>query len=592
MAEAGGCVLQVGGDAIVRRCVVLPPAADITVTLTRTIDDAQDFDAGYAVRAHTDDEHAEALLAYSTAGELTAAQIIAQHYQDLAEGMLYSKVSNPLGAIVGGYYLLRSRALERMHDWPRNLADLYPRLPDAAIIRIGQLLQSQTPDQSELRSRIHQAVHAGLPSYTDGLRWLYRATDLLLPLERNDEELQAIHRWLRPYADAADWDAILTCFRGNPAQPTVKPYTGLPQNGWAAEGIVPLSGSPQNQGQADHSAPVRKEERSIPLGKYGVLAARVVDRRREGTVDAPHYQIHLRDSQGTDYRAAINVLSYTPPSELLYIADDDFRHPLTALLPPPSSGWTSLPSQPGTASLDFIRGNLFDPAQMRILPPELPGSDNELVALLDHYVQHAIKNQAAVYLFGRRFGPAANEPDRVFGFMPGNGVHDIHMNQGNSGSFRNESGVYQDGGLLIHMPTESRWVAIFLAFLSQTWHTDDITGRSATGGEPVRIFAALVNAVGPASEAESITLFNASETPVDLTGWHLADQQSRLLRLPSEPLAAGATITVPATGAFELGNRGGAITLLDPSGVKVDGVSYTSHQAPTDGGIIAFTAPS
>jgi len=43
-------------------------------------------------------------------------------------------------------------------------------------------------------------------------------------------------------------------------------------------------------------------------------------------------------------------------------------------------------------------------------------------------------------------------------------VHDIHMNQGNSGAFGRDDGVWQDGGLLMHFPGESRWVAVFLAF--------------------------------------------------------------------------------------------------------------------------------
>ena len=42
--------------------------------------------------------------------------------------------------------------------------------------------------------------------------------------------------------------------------------------------------------------------------------------------------------------------------------------------------------------------------------------------------------------------------DRYFGFLPGNGVHDIHMNQGNAGRFIEQDGVWQDGSLLFHYP--------------------------------------------------------------------------------------------------------------------------------------------
>ncbi|MFJ2777250.1 MULTISPECIES: DUF2278 family protein [unclassified Kitasatospora] len=223
----------------------------------------------------------------------------------------------------------------------------------------------------------------------------------------------------------------------------------------------------------------------MPIKNYGVLAATAVDRRREGATDTPHYQIHLRDAHGTHYRAAVNVQSQQSPSDLLYIAVDDFRHPVTALLPAAGSGWTGLPPKPGTAALDFVRGGLFDPAGLRVLPPDRPGADNDLADLLDRHVQRAIHDPAAaVYLFGQRFGPEPGVPDKVFGFLPGNGVHDIHLNQGNSGRFRSDDGVYQDGGLLIHLPAENRWVAVFLAFQSQAWRTDDTTGHALPATVP------------------------------------------------------------------------------------------------------------
>ncbi|WP_395296814.1 DUF2278 family protein [Kitasatospora hibisci] len=338
----------------------------------------------------------------------------------------------------------------------------------------------------------------------------------------------------------------------------------------------------------------------MPLKNYGVLAATAVDRRREGATDTPHYQIHLRDAHGTDYRAAVNVQSQQAPSDLLYVVVDDFRHPLTAQLPDAGSGWTDLDSKPGTASLDFIRGNLFDPAALRTLPPDLPGADNDLADLLDHYVQRAVADPAAaVYLIGQRFGPEPTVPDKVFGFLPGNGVHDIHMNQGNSGRFRSDDGVFQDGGLLIHLPADDRWVAVFLAFQSQAWHTDDVTGHALPGTPPrptdptgqeavLRIVAAVVNPVGPAPEDETVTLLNTSAAPVDLTGWHLADRAKHRLALPAGPLAAGATLVVHGGNGFQLGNHGGSITLLDPSGLKVHGVAYTARQAAAEGRTITF----
>ncbi|MDC0767964.1 DUF2278 family protein [Streptomyces sp. HD] len=336
----------------------------------------------------------------------------------------------------------------------------------------------------------------------------------------------------------------------------------------------------------------------MPLKTYGVLVGRAVDTRREGAHDTPHYQIHLTDDQGTHYRAAVNVQSQQKPAELLYFVSEDFRHPITDRLAGLQSGWNTLPSGPGGPNLDFVRGNLFDPALMRKLPPDLEGPDNDLADLLDHSVRRAVADsEARVYLFGERWGPEPKVKDKVFGFLPGNGVHDIHMNQGNSGRFRDSDGVWQDGGMLVHFPAQSRWVGVFLAFQSQSWKTDDVTGhpiddvdgsRPVPGTRPVRIVAALVNPRGPAPEAETVTLVNASPDPVDLTGWQIQDRLGQRSAVTPGPLTAGACLTVRLNGGAQLGNHGGEISLLDAKRLKVDGVSYTAEQAGREGWSVVF----
>ena len=158
----------------------------------------------------------------------------------------------------------------------------------------------------------------------------------------------------------------------------------------------------------------------MPLDRYGVLIARAVERRREGAADTPHFQIHAVDADGGHHRMAVNVQSQQSPSELLYLLDDDLRHPVTSALGGLPPVWNALPSQPG-GSLDFIRANLFDPAEMRPLPPDVPGPDNDLADLLDHFIARAIADPAApLYAFGQRWGPEP-QPDKVFGFSPATG---------------------------------------------------------------------------------------------------------------------------------------------------------------------------
>jgi uncharacterized protein YukJ len=341
----------------------------------------------------------------------------------------------------------------------------------------------------------------------------------------------------------------------------------------------------------------------MALSGYGVLAARVLEGRSERDADTPHYQIRA-SGQGIEFRVAVNVLSQQAPSELLFVADEAFQHPLLQSLPSLPDGFTALPSQPGGLALDFIRGNLFDRQAMRPVPSTAPGPDNDLADKIDHFVSRAAADpDARLYAFGQRWGPEADTPDKVFGFSPGNGVHDIHMNQGNAGRFVEDDGVWQDGGLLLHYPGHDQWVGIFLAFQSQVWHTDDTTGHTDPGvpnpgpapqpapGEPdhvVRIVGALVNPVGPAPETETVTLLNASPTEVDLGGWFVLDRLKQRMVLAPQVLPAGDTTRIQLQPPVQLGNRGGLISLLDPAGLKVDGVAYTENQTDTEGWTIVF----
>ena len=330
----------------------------------------------------------------------------------------------------------------------------------------------------------------------------------------------------------------------------------------------------------------------MPLPSYGVLAGSVTGQRAEGGTDSPHYQIRVRGGEA-DFRVAVNVLSQEQPAELLYVADENFRHPVTQSLPGLPVGFSPLASQPGGMALDYIRANLFDRQQMRPEPASVPGPDNDLADKLDHFVRRAAADPAArLYAFGQRWGPEAGTADKIFGFLPGNGVHDVHMNQGNSGRFRHDDGIWQDGGLLLHYPAQDQWVGVFLAFQSQAWHTDDHSGHAA-GELPetdhlLRIVAALVNPPGPAPEAETVTLLNASPHQVDLAGWSILDSGKHQMTLGAGSLAPGDSVRVPVAAPVQLGNHGGLITLLSPDGLKADGVAYTPDQAAAEGWSIVF----
>ncbi|HEU0253338.1 MAG TPA: DUF2278 family protein [Pyrinomonadaceae bacterium] len=347
----------------------------------------------------------------------------------------------------------------------------------------------------------------------------------------------------------------------------------------------------------------------MPLKNYGILKGKAIEVRL-GAGQSPHYQVYIVDDT-TDYRIAINVQSKLAPSELEYLIDDHFTHPLTALLEEMPLGFTHVASKPGSNALDFIRGNLFDRTKMRPLPFNVPGLDNDLNEKIDGVMQRALADEdAEVYAFGERWGPEKNKKDKYFGFLPGNGIHDIHMNQGNVGSFVGDDGVWQDGGVIVHFPTQGQWVAIFLKFQSQAWHTDDKTGHTIgepvpqlppgvptpspipplpTTGDPqglVHIVAALVNSI-ESPEIEVVTLVNASPREIDLKDWTLMDGKKNRQKLAGK-LKPGEARAVRVEKPVALSNKGGLITILNEDGLKVDGVSYTKAQASNPGWTLVF----
>ncbi|MDH5564444.1 MAG: DUF2278 family protein [Nitrospirota bacterium] len=344
----------------------------------------------------------------------------------------------------------------------------------------------------------------------------------------------------------------------------------------------------------------------MPLKKYGVLKGKAMNSRM-GAGRSPHYQVHLISGE-SEFRVAINVKSQLHPSELLYLVDENFHHPLTFNLGDLDGGFTALPSKPGGQALDFIRGNLFDRQLMRALPYNVPGPDNDLNEKIDAFVQRAIDDeQSTIYAFGERWGPEPHERDKYFGFLPGNGIHDIHMNQGNVDQYVKDDGVWQDGGMLIHFPAiidtggntrfPEQWVGIFLAFQSQAWHTDDQTGHRIPEAPPnetegaghLRIVAALVNPQKNDVGKECVTLLNTTPSPIDLSGWSIADKNKRQSTLEPTTLDPGACHIERLTGkGAQLSNKGGIITLLDPQGLKVDGVSYTQEDANRQGWTLVF----
>jgi uncharacterized protein YukJ len=358
----------------------------------------------------------------------------------------------------------------------------------------------------------------------------------------------------------------------------------------------------------------------MPIRNYGVLKGRIVECRQERDDFSPHYHILVR-AEGVSYRASINVQSGDRRRpDLLFTVDDDVRHPLMQRLAMLDDGFHPGGHGPDGLCVDYTRSGLVRADQMRSLPHDVPGHDNDLNEKLDALIRHAIDDpDVEICVFGGRWGPES-EADQVFRFSPGNGIHEVHMNQGTPRQDRHahDNGVWQDGAVFLNLKDERRWAGIYLAFQVQGWRTDDRTGdpsgaphraearppqRPAARRAPdagrtrphlpprrvdgVRIVAAEINPAGDDRGRETVTLYNGGPAAVALDGWMLETGEGARHRLAGRiPPDAEVVVRLPAEVA--LANRGGGILLLDPAGSPVHRVAYTRDHARDEGRTMRF----
>jgi len=216
----------------------------------------------------------------------------------------------------------------------------------------------------------------------------------------------------------------------------------------------------------------------MPISNYSVLvgdpvAGKVV------TGSSTHYQITMQ-ANGGPFTVAVNIQS-VDGSEVLYTIEEQFTPPDEAGLLALPTGMTALQSQPDGLALDFVRSTIdgqpmVTREQMTLLPQLRSAGLSEDERMMSRARSSALQN-AVVTLLNMTiadkdgtmyaFGSAYADSGQV------DGIHDIHMNQGNPlNNHGSDNGIWQDGALLIHLPSKGTWTAVFIAFQTESWTTD------------------------------------------------------------------------------------------------------------------------
>ena len=206
---------------------------------------------------------------------------------------------------------------------------------------------------------------------------------------------------------------------------------------------------------------------------YGYVKAKVVSAPTLKATRRPHEtQYHLHFSlmvDGDRWDVAVNVGTNDADDQLKYKLVFDFQHPIVQSLKAADAGSHDLTGQSALPALDFMRSDLLKSTGAWRDSDIMDGSDRpDPTASVKRLVERARSENLDVYLFGRFY-------------TEGDGIHDIHMNQGSTGGFIHRPGndsndhndVWQDGALLVD-PGQDQWIAFFSAFDQQHVPTDDL----------------------------------------------------------------------------------------------------------------------
>jgi uncharacterized protein YukJ len=193
------------------------------------------------------------------------------------------------------------------------------------------------------------------------------------------------------------------------------------------------------------------------------------------------YHIHTTlQSDDGDWDSAINVGTNDSDDLLRYKLVYDYHNPLIDELKQAAPGFKDLTRTQDLPALDFLRSDILDETGDWRDSDVMDGSELvEPVASLLRLFQKARAQNADVYIFGRTY---------VTG---GSGVHDVHMNQGSTGSFVNNgvddhndhNDIWQDGAVLVDLG-QPEWAGYFTAFTQQLVPTDDL-GNPKKGGHSI-----------------------------------------------------------------------------------------------------------
>ncbi|QGZ59341.1 DUF2278 family protein [Paraburkholderia acidiphila] len=216
---------------------------------------------------------------------------------------------------------------------------------------------------------------------------------------------------------------------------------------------------------------------------YGYVKAKIVSAPQLKPTRRPHevqYHLHFGVTvEGARWDIAVNVGTTDADDLLKYKLVFDFNHSVLATLEGVAEGKADLTGTAALPAIDFERSDFLANTGAWRDSDVMDGSDQvEPVASLKRLLLRAQQSSLDVYVFGRFY-------------TEGDGIHDVHMNQGSKGEFIHTAGndtndhndIWQDGALLVDLG-DREW-ALYVAAFDQQYVPTDNLGNPMPNSQPI-----------------------------------------------------------------------------------------------------------
>jgi len=211
----------------------------------------------------------------------------------------------------------------------------------------------------------------------------------------------------------------------------------------------------------------------MPLPNYGVLCGTFDHFTKENPDNFGkwyHGFIYVNTPNGI-FECAVDVNSPTGNFEYMMLGglDKNMFTNISGL----SNGYHELPRNPSSGAIDYVRSPFVNQAKgclalILTFWNSIFGSNKKVWTInagtdaLDK-LQNMLTGSQRVFVFGAPY---------TYG---GNGVHDIHMNQGDppGSQWYPANGIWQDGCVIVDKPGEDKLFGYFGKFVNQSLNTDN-----------------------------------------------------------------------------------------------------------------------